>query len=73
MNTTQTDPVKQQVAQHWDRRAAHFDEDFGHSIGGPAERAAWDRILDMVIPSGRADQGTNRGVRRRLRHRVSQS
>ena len=52
MNTTQTDPVKQQVAQHWDRRASHFDEDFGHSIGGPAERAAWDRILDLVIPSG---------------------
>jgi ubiquinone/menaquinone biosynthesis C-methylase UbiE len=52
MNTTQTDPVKQQVAQHWDRRASHFDEDFGHSIGGPAERTAWDRILDLVIPSG---------------------
>src|SRR5689334_25045534 len=45
------DPVKQQVASHWDRRAAHFDEDFGHSIGSPAERAAWDRILDLVIPS----------------------
>jgi ubiquinone/menaquinone biosynthesis C-methylase UbiE len=54
MNTTQTDPVKQQVAQHWDRRASHFDEDFGHSIGGPAERIAWDRILDLVIPSGGA-------------------
>src|SRR5882724_1984285 len=52
MNTTQTDPVKQQVAQHWDRRASHFDEDFGHSIGSPAERAAWDRILDLVVPSG---------------------
>jgi ubiquinone/menaquinone biosynthesis C-methylase UbiE len=54
MNTTQTDPVKQQVAQHWDRRASHFDEDFGHSIGGPAERTAWDRILDLVIPPGGA-------------------
>jgi ubiquinone/menaquinone biosynthesis C-methylase UbiE len=52
MSATQTDPVKAQVAAHWDRRAAHFDEDFGHSIGGPAERAAWDRILDLVIPSG---------------------
>ena len=39
--------VKQQVAAHWDRRAAHFDEDFGHSIRTPAERAAWDRILDL--------------------------
>jgi ubiquinone/menaquinone biosynthesis C-methylase UbiE len=53
MSATHADPVKQQVAAHWDRRAAHFDEDFGHSISSPAERAAWDRILDLVIPSGR--------------------
>jgi len=44
-----TDGVKEQVAAHWDRRAAHFDEDFGHSIRTPAERAAWDRILDLVL------------------------
>jgi ubiquinone/menaquinone biosynthesis C-methylase UbiE len=43
------DTVKQQVAAHWDRRAQHFDEDFGHSIRTPAERAAWDRILDLVL------------------------
>src|SRR5579863_9778896 len=53
MSATQTDPVKAQVARHWDRRAAHFDEDFGHSIGSPEERTAWDRILDLVIPAGR--------------------
>lgn len=41
--------VKRQVAAHWDRRAPHFDEDFGHSIRTPAERAAWDRILDLVL------------------------
>jgi ubiquinone/menaquinone biosynthesis C-methylase UbiE len=52
MSAVQNDPVKQQVAQHWDRRAAHFDEDFGHSIGSAGERAAWDRILDLVIPAG---------------------
>jgi len=46
-----TDVVKRQVAAHWDRRAPHFDEDFGHSIRTPAERAAWDRILDLVLPS----------------------
>jgi ubiquinone/menaquinone biosynthesis C-methylase UbiE len=51
MSATLSDPVKQQVAAHWDRSAAHFDEDFGHSIGSPAERAAWDRILDLVIPA----------------------
>src|SRR5437870_7833208 len=49
MTSGQTDVVKQQVAAHWDRRAAHFDEDFGHSIRTPAERAAWDRILDRVL------------------------
>ena len=52
MNTVQPDPIKQQVAAHWGRRAAHFDEDFGYSIKTPAERAAWDRILDLVLPAG---------------------
>jgi ubiquinone/menaquinone biosynthesis C-methylase UbiE len=41
--------VKQQVAAHWDRRAPSFDEDFGHSIRTPAERAAWDRVLDLAL------------------------
>ena len=49
MTSGPTDVVKQQVAAHWDRRAPHFDEDFGHSIRTPAERAAWDRILDLVL------------------------
>jgi ubiquinone/menaquinone biosynthesis C-methylase UbiE len=49
MTSSYGDPVKQQVAAHWDRRAPHFDEDFGHSIHTPAERAAWDRILDLVL------------------------
>src|SRR6185503_2237237 len=48
------DVVKQQVAAHWDRRAAGFDDDFGHSIRTPAERAAWDRILDLVLPQADA-------------------
>jgi ubiquinone/menaquinone biosynthesis C-methylase UbiE len=51
MSSAQTDEVKQQVAAHWNRRAAHFDEDFGHSIRTPAERAAWDRILDLILPA----------------------
>ena len=45
----QTDEVKQQVAAHWNRRAPGFDSDFGHSIRTAAERAAWDRILDLVV------------------------
>jgi len=52
------DVVKQQVAAHWNRRAAHFDEDFGHSIRTPAERAAWDRILDLVL----ADRGSGEAL-----------
>jgi len=54
MISAHTDPVKQQVAAHWNRRAAHFDEDFGHSIRTPAERAAWDRILDLILPAAGA-------------------
>jgi ubiquinone/menaquinone biosynthesis C-methylase UbiE len=53
VSSTQTDPVKQQVAAHWGRRAAHFDDDFGHSVRTEAERVAWDRILDIVL-AGRA-------------------
>jgi ubiquinone/menaquinone biosynthesis C-methylase UbiE len=49
MTSAQLDPVKTQVAAHWNRRAAHFDEDFGHSIRTPVERAAWERILDLVL------------------------
>jgi SAM-dependent methyltransferase len=45
------DVVKQQVAAHWNRRAPGFDADFGHSIRTPAERAAWDRILDLIVPA----------------------
>lgn len=44
-----TDIVKQQVAAHWDRRAAHFDEDFGHSIRTPEERTAWDRVFALAV------------------------
>ena len=52
MTDVPLDPVKQQVTAHWDRRAAQFDDDFGHSIKTAAERAAWDRILDLVLPPG---------------------
>lgn len=49
MASVETDLVKRQVAAHWDRRAANFDADFGHSIRTPAERAAWDRIFDLTL------------------------
>jgi ubiquinone/menaquinone biosynthesis C-methylase UbiE len=43
------DIVKRHVAAHWGRRAAHFDEDFGHSIRTAEERAAWDRVLSLAV------------------------
>jgi len=55
------DVVKQQVAAHWGRRAAHFDEDFGHSIRTPGERAAWDRILELVLPRRAALEALDAG------------
>jgi ubiquinone/menaquinone biosynthesis C-methylase UbiE len=45
----QTDIVKQNVAAHWGRRAAHFDADFGHSIRTADERAAWDRVIGLAV------------------------
>jgi ubiquinone/menaquinone biosynthesis C-methylase UbiE len=45
------DVVKQQVAAHWNRRAPGFDADFGHSIRTAGERAAWDRILGLIVPA----------------------
>jgi ubiquinone/menaquinone biosynthesis C-methylase UbiE len=44
-----TDIVKQNVAAHWGKRAAHFDTDFGHSIRTPAERVAWDRVFGLAL------------------------
>src|SRR5882672_1166886 len=49
MASPQVDIVKQNVAAHWGRRAAHFDADFGHSIHTTAERAAWDRVFGLAL------------------------
>ena len=54
MSSSHPDPIKEQVAAHWNRRAAHFDDDFGHSIRTAAERAAWDRILNLILPAAEA-------------------
>src|SRR5215468_10288932 len=66
MTSDRTDAVKQQVATHWNRRASHFDEDFGHSIRTAGERAAWDRILDLVLagrgPLDALDAGCGTGL-----------
>jgi ubiquinone/menaquinone biosynthesis C-methylase UbiE len=44
-----TDIVKQKIAAHWGKRAAHFDADFGHSIRTLEERAAWDRVFALAL------------------------
>jgi len=49
MGSGETDFVKERVAAHWGRRASGFDDGFGHSIRTPVERAAWDRIFDLVL------------------------
>ena len=49
MSSGDVDFVKEQVASHWGRRASGFDDGFGHSIRTPAERAAWDRIFNLVL------------------------
>ena len=54
MDSNPSDVVKQRVAAHWESRAPTFDEDFGHSIRTPAERAAWDRILALVLAGRRS-------------------
>ena len=51
MAAVDTEIVKQQVAAHWNRRAAHFDEDFGHSNRTAAEAQAWDRIFERALPA----------------------
>jgi ubiquinone/menaquinone biosynthesis C-methylase UbiE len=45
----EADIVKQNVALHWGKRAAHFDQDFGHSISSPEERTAWDRVFALAL------------------------
>src|SRR5271170_2234995 len=42
MASPDIDIVKRQVA-------AHFDEDFGHSIHTPEERVAWDRVFALAV------------------------
>lgn len=36
------------IAAQWDAEAATYDDGFDHTIGLPAERAAWDRILAIL-------------------------
>ena len=39
MRPGETDVVKQQVAAHWDRRAAHFDEERMFAVASALEGA----------------------------------
>jgi SAM-dependent methyltransferase len=53
------------VAARWDGEAAAYDQQFDHQPRGPAERAAWDRVL-RLMDGGRSglaalDVGTGTG------------
>jgi ubiquinone/menaquinone biosynthesis C-methylase UbiE len=65
MSSGGADFVKEQVAAHWGRRAPGFDDGFGHSISTPAERAAWNRIFNLVltgrVPLDALDAGCGTG------------
>lgn len=41
----QTDKIKQVVKEHWDNRAASFDDAAHHAIHSPAQRDAWLEVL----------------------------
>ncbi|MFZ2004602.1 MAG: class I SAM-dependent methyltransferase [Stellaceae bacterium] len=57
----QADIVKQNVAAHWGKRAAHFDQDFGHSIATAPERAAWDRVIGLAVGGNSAVEALDVG------------
>jgi ubiquinone/menaquinone biosynthesis C-methylase UbiE len=65
MTSSQLDPIQQQVAAHWNRRAPEFDDDFGHTLHTAGERAAWDRMLGQILagrsPSDALDVGCGTG------------
>ncbi|HTE84430.1 MAG TPA: methyltransferase domain-containing protein [Dehalococcoidia bacterium] len=55
MTPAELNPVKAQVAAHWNQRAATFDDESDHIIHTAGERVAWDRMLDIVL-AGRQRQ-----------------
>lgn len=48
-----SDPTKQVIGRYWGEQAATFDDQFLHSIATKAERRAWERILGLLVASGR--------------------
>lgn len=37
-----------EIREYWDSQAGSYDDQFDHDIGSPDERAAWERIFNMV-------------------------
>ena len=44
------DAVKDAVIEHWNRRAADFDEGPTHGLLNPAQDAAWRQLLARIAP-----------------------
>ena len=42
------DTVKELVRQHWDRRAANFDEEPSHGLLNDTQTQAWRRLIERV-------------------------
>jgi ubiquinone/menaquinone biosynthesis C-methylase UbiE len=61
MSMPADDIVKQNVAAHWGKRAAHFDQDFGHSISTAAERTAWNRVIGLAVGGNSAVEALDVG------------
>lgn len=61
---TTIDAVKTIIREHWNSRAAHFDESPNHAIASPAERTEWQRLFTASIgqaPLDIVDVGTGTG------------
>ena len=43
-----TDAVKELVRQHWNRRAANFDEEASHGLLNDLQARAWRRLIARI-------------------------
>jgi SAM-dependent methyltransferase len=66
------------IRHHWDRRAATFDEEAGHGLTHPDQRAAWLELLRGITSTERLDAldvgcgtGFLAGLLAELGHRVT--
>jgi len=49
------DSVKELVRQHWDRRAANFDEEPSHGLLNDTQARAWSRLIEEIAAGAPLD------------------